>query len=143
MIRAEDERVLLQTVEGIRDVPVGKLGTIPPHRDDFLVAERAQRLDRILEALGKMAAALRVAGLPGAGGAAGTEDVDVGRRIVSRIRQRDERKSGEWEAAAGQIEARRVGEDEQGAPRHEGMTHLCAAYSQSVLGPIGSGLLRG
>ena len=60
MIWPEHQLLLAQLPEGLRDIVRAERGAIPPDRDDLVISESAERLDRVFEALSEIDPALAV-----------------------------------------------------------------------------------
>jgi hypothetical protein len=121
MIRAENKFFRRQLSERVFDIERAKARAIAAHRDDFVVTESGNRLDRIFEALRKPASALAMNPW------AGTARVSVRREKMNVNRKRkfggergkiQQRPRRHRERAPGQIDMRFLGEEENGASGH-------------------------
>ena len=116
-----------------RDIARAERGAISPDRDDLVIAERAERLDRVFEALREIGPPLTVEANPFTTRFRSRgEDVDIchDRRLTPERWKLQERERCNWQPATREIELRLLGKDQQCAAWHRGGRHSCISYSQ-------------
>ena len=127
MIWPQDQSPVSQTVERLGDIISRQIGTVAADRNNFVVTQSRQLLDRIFKSLRETAAALPMGLQPGRGEPGpGTEDVHIGGESArfQKGRRSEQRKSRHGQAAARQIQSRAIGEDQERASRHRSGRHL-------------------
>lgn len=120
MIGAEDEFSRGQLRKGALDVCRAQTGAITPDRDNFVVAEIVNFLDRISQTRREVMTGLSMDSLRGSCGTAGrSEKVDVGfRRKFGEGGKIQERPRGTREGAPREVAVGFLGEDENGTAGH-------------------------
>ncbi len=120
MIGAEDEFSRGQLRKGALDVCRAQTGAITPDRDNFVVAEIVNFLDRIFQARREIVAGLPMDSLRGScGTASGSKEMDVGfRRKPRESGEIEERPRGTREGAPREVAVGFLGEDENGTAGH-------------------------
>ena len=126
MVRPEDEPMGAQPREGRRDVLRIEPRTIAPDHHHFIVAERRDSLDGVLEPLAEGRALLQVLvrqtthkSMPG------RKKVDIGGAVCRRVRRShgEKRTQGLRQAPLYQVSAELVGENENGFSMYEALRH--------------------
>ena len=121
MIRPEDKLLRRQLSKRVFDIERAKSRAIAAHRDDFVVTELGNRLDRVFEALGKTASGLAMntwTGNTRVSGGGEKMNVDRGRKFGSERGKIQERPRRHRQRAPREIDMRFLGEEENGASGH-------------------------
>jgi hypothetical protein len=121
MVRTEDQLLRRQLIERLFDIAGAKAGAIAAHRNDLVVTELCHPLDRVFEALGKIASGLAMnMGTGNARVSGGREKMNVNRwgKFAGKCRKIQEWSRGHRERAARQLDMHSLGEEENGASGH-------------------------
>ena len=143
MVRAENKCPGAQFGEGTVDIACMKCGAIPPDRDDFLITEVRQRLDRVLETRREIPTRLAMHQRRGRCGAVGRSkkvDVNAQRKIAPQRAEPKEWASRVRKSAPGKVDMDFVGKNEKSAPGHASGYETAREAGKSFRAPVG-GLL--
>jgi hypothetical protein len=121
MIRPEDKFLRRQLRERVFDIERAEARAIAAHRDDFVVTESDNRLDRVFEALGKTASGLAMNMGTGNACISGRREkvnVNQGGKLGGERGKIQERPRRNREGTPRQIDVHPLGEEENGASGH-------------------------